>query len=60
MSTSEERLARARAQIEKSKELRRKTHELMDKGYSNAQIAKELGIHESSVRQVLKPRKEGK
>lgn len=53
MSTSDDRLKRAREQRRIGAEIRERAQDMQDKGYTNVAIADALGIRENSVRNLV-------
>jgi hypothetical protein len=53
MSTSEDRLAKARAQTQRGRELREKAQQLEEQGKTNEEIAQALGIPVANVRNLV-------
>lgn len=56
LSVAELRQAKQRAQVQFGKNIRKQLIELQDKGYSVEGMAHELGLKESTVRNILDPK----
>lgn len=54
MKQGEKRLKSAKSKEEKAWERKIRVKALMESGYSNAEIAKALGVSEGTIRNILK------
>lgn len=52
MGILDERIKKAREQVEKGKQMRAKVEELQARGLSNEAIADSLGVSENTVRRI--------